>query len=155
MREILKYDPDTGRFTWLITKGRRAKAGNVAGYRDAKGYMRVEIDDRSYKLHRLAFLYMTGSWPPDQVDHRDNDKANNAWENLRAANNVGNNANIPVQKNNKLGVKGVHRAGGKYRACIRVGGKLVHLGYFETPEQAGAAYASAAREYFGEFARAS
>lgn len=149
LKALLTYDPLTGLFTWNRTSG-KAIAGAVAGSVKASGYRTIGIAGRVYKAHRLAWLYMTGSWPSEEIDHCNTDTDDNRWENLREATRSQNNANRNT--NNPLG-RGVHPNGNGYRACIKVHGKLHHLGTYAKPEDAQAAYAMAARKFFGEFAR--
>jgi hypothetical protein len=136
------------------------RANDVAGTVTKKGYIHIGIGGRYYKAHRLAWLMMTGSWPESQIDHRDLDKSNNRWGNLRLATNTQNTANVGARSHNVCGLKGVHsittRHGkfGGWRAQIRVSGKLIHLGVFDTALAAHEAYELASREYFGDFARA-
>jgi hypothetical protein len=103
-------------------------------------------------------LVVTGEWPSKQIDHKNLKRADDSFLNLREATQTQNSGNQRVQKNNRLGIKGVgayqnkYRAP-RYRARIRVNGRLVHLGYFSTPAEANVAYAVAAQKHFGEFAR--
>jgi hypothetical protein len=117
--------------------------------------MYLWIKGRKYSASRCAWLYMTGAWPVDQVDHIDRDRMNNRWRNLREADNSLNQVNTGLRSDNKTGFKGVYwvEAKGKWRARVGVRGRDVHLGYFNTAEEASAAYFKAARLYFGEFAR--
>ena len=160
LRGLLAYDPETGEFTWRVRVSNAVKSGMSAGTIGKKGYVAVGIAGRYYKAHRLAWLYMTGSWPEDQIDHRDLDKANNAWGNLRLATNAQNTANVGRRRRNASGFKGVHRVKekdgslGGWRAQIRVNNRLIHLGVFKAAEEASVAYKEAARRHFGEFARA-
>lgn len=151
LRELLHYDPETGVFTRLCGRcaGRRAGALNETGYRH------VYADGVLYLEHILAWLYMTGEWPDDEVDHWDLDKSNNRWGNLRQATSSQNQMNHPIKKTNTSGHKGVHWAphAGKWRAQIRISGVGHHLGYFATAEEASAAYAQAAKLRHGAFAR--
>lgn len=158
LRELLSYDPETGVFRWRVYRARNARAGDVAG-RIIKaapdkggGYRSIGIDGSEYLAQRLAWLHMTGEWPPAQVDHENRNRDDNAWRNLRDATRSQNQANRPAQANNTSGFKGVafHKGAGRWRATL---GKR-HLGLFDSPEQAHAAYAEAARGAFGEFARA-
>jgi len=107
--------------------------------------------------HRLAVLYMTGSWPENLVDHADGDGLNNRWPNLRDADKSQNGANRGADIRNKLGVKGVRRdpRSGKFSAAINKNGKQSYLGSYATAEEASRAYQAAAAEAFGIFARAS
>ncbi len=113
------------------------------------------VAGKMYKAHRLAWFYMTGEWPPDQIDHIDGDRDNNRLVNLRKATNAQNGANARLSKNNSSGFKGVSfdTSVGRWRASIRRNRQLHYLGFFNTPEEAHAAYASAAVQLFGEFAR--
>ena len=99
---------------------------------------------------------MTGDWPKDQIDHRDGDPLNDAFDNLREATNAENCRNRSVKVTNRLGIKGVSKAVGKrhgYQTAICVDGKKKYLGYFKTPELAKAAYDAAAARVHGAFAR--
>ena len=147
LRELLAYDPETGE--WLDNAHRARR--NID-----HGYLRIKIDGQRYYAHRLAFLYVTGEWPPQNIDHKDMDGLNNKWNNLRLATKMQNGANRGAQKNNRSGVKGVSFCAttGKWRADIQSDGKGINLGRFDTVSEAGNAYAAAAREVFGEFARA-
>ena len=70
LRRRLDYDPETGVFTWRITVNSRAIAGETAGTKNGLGYHQLTLDRKIYLAHRLAWLYMTGEWPKDQIDHR-------------------------------------------------------------------------------------
>ena len=84
LKELLNYDPATGVFTWLVSRG-RVKASSVAGHVHSRGYIVIMVDGRRHLAHRLAFVYMTGTFPDDQVDHINEIKADNRWINLREA----------------------------------------------------------------------
>jgi len=155
LRSILHYDPETGVFTWLKSRGRQ-KAGSVAGSTNKEtGRVTVIIDRRKIKAHRLAVLYMTGAWPENDVDHKDVDPSNNAWVNLRPATVGQNHQNKKLQTTNFVGLAGVYapKHTRKFRAEIRTGGKARHLGYFKTPEEAHAAYLAAKQELHPFFIR--
>ncbi len=156
LREVLAYDPDTGVFTWRVARGRQS-AGAVAGSLNGSGYLLIRIDRRSYPAHRLAFVYMTGAWPENEIDHMNLDRADNRFENLREATHSQNMANGRRRSNNTSGLKGAHwrKRNRRWQAQIRVAGRKKHLGYFDTPEEANAAYREAATQHFGKFARAS
>jgi hypothetical protein len=154
LRELLAYDAKTGLFTSLTKRGNQA-AGAIASSVDGKGYIRVKLDGRDYRAHRLAWLYTYGVWPRDQIDHIDMVRTNNALLNLREATNSLNNANRGVARNNKSGLKGVRFDVGrrKWRAEIKKNGSAIHLGRFATAGEAATAYAAAASIHFGNFAR--
>lgn len=156
LRLIVRYDPETGKFFWLReTKNHIGKVGCEAGSIMVTGYAKIAIDGRDYKAHRLAWLWMTGEWPKDRIDHKNRNKSDNRWENLREATCTENKANQVVSKNNKLGVKGVKfdKKSRNYSATIRKHRHSYFLGKFSTIDDAKRAYAEAAINLFGEFAR--
>ncbi|MFP5513408.1 MAG: HNH endonuclease signature motif containing protein [Alphaproteobacteria bacterium] len=156
LRELLDYDPKTGVFTWAISAAKRIKVGQVAGVINDQGYVVIKIDGRMHRAHRLAFLYMTGAFPVGEIDHEDRNRSNNRWGNLREATGTQNQGNTGIRSNNSSGHKGVSwsRKNGKWLANICVNGRTKHLGLFEDVNDAAAAYARAAEEYFGDFAHA-
>lgn len=136
LKSILEYDPNNGNFKWLKSLGPRSKIGSVAGSLNNENYLHIKINGKRYKAHRLVFLYMTGEWPKDQVDHINNIRYDNRWCNLREAVNTENTYNYKVKKNNKLGVKGVYFYRGKYRAQIQIEGQKIYLGEFNSLHEA-------------------
>lgn len=153
LRSLIRYDPDTGVFVWLVTRARGARAGGMAGSLDKRGYRNIKVCGRRHFAHRLAFLYMTGRHPVRQIDHKNTVHDDNRWDNLREAGPSENTHNRPAQSNNASGFKGVSKKRSRWRAVIRHKGKQQFLGVFETPEQAHAAYVIAAKSIYGEFAK--
>jgi len=154
LKELLNYDPGTGLFTWLATskRGGHAKAGAVAGCL-SHGYPVIRIDGQLYGAHRLAILYMTGKWPANEVDHRNMDRADNRWANLREVTRSENMRNRRRRPDNATGFKGVQRNGRNFQAVIEINGKRICRGTFTTAAAAHEAYGNAALELHGEFAR--
>lgn len=153
--DALSYDHESGVFRYRRNgRGRFARAGAIAGTFDARGYRTITIAGTNHKAHRLAWLYFYGAWPHGVIDHIDGDKANNAIANLRVCAQKQNCANAKTSANNKSGFKGVCRVGMRWRAQIHEGGQRFHLGYFDTPQEAHAAYVADAERRFGVFARA-
>lgn len=155
LRKQLHYDPDTGEFRWLTKPHRNGgtRKNNPAGYLNA-GYRFIRLNGRQYPVHRLAWLYMTGSWPTEQIDHRDCNRENNRWENLREATHSQNSMNRGRMKPHRMKGTWYNRRQGKYVAEIYKDKERRCLGYFETELEAHQAYMAAATELFGEFARA-
>jgi hypothetical protein len=158
LREVPSYDPETGVFTWRVRPSPRSRvrAGDVAGVVGPDGYRIITIEGVSYYAHRLAMLYMNGEWPEHDTDHRNLNRDNNKWGNLRAATDQQNAANRPRIKISRSGLKGViwYKRDQRWMARIKVNNRLIFLGYFDDPKDAHSAYFSAAERYFGEFARA-
>jgi len=157
VKALLDYDPATGVFTWRETvRGRNTVAGAVAGCVSQKtGYRSVGIDGGKQRANRLAWFWMTGQWPERLVDHENGVKNDDRWDNLRHATKGQNNSNSRLKSNNRSGYKGVvyRKSMGKWTAQITVKRMHKHLGTFDTPEAAHAAYVSAANRDHGEFAR--
>lgn len=155
LRAVMHYDPSTGVFTWRFTSRGGRKAGAIAGRSSGTGYWQICIDRKYFYAQRLAWLYVTGEWPPFEIDHEDLNKTNNRFSNLRRATDLQNQGNRGANRNNACGIKGVRYLPktGMWQARITDGGKGRHLGNYSTSEQAARAYATAAQEKFGQFAR--
>lgn len=144
LREILHYDPDTGIFRWRISPTPRVKIGQIAGHtqRMRPGYSRrrIVLGTRDYKSSQLAWLYMTGEFPPLKVDHINTDPMDNRWINLRLATTAQNGWNVGLRPNNTTGLIGVgyDKQRKKWRASVHI-----YLGRFDTPEAAHEAYKKA------------
>jgi hypothetical protein len=151
LKEILEYNPDTGVFTWKKTVCNRVVVGNVAGHKTNWGYISIKIQGKHYQAHRLAYLYMTGKFPENDIDHINHIKDDNIWANLRDATGSQNQANKVKQKNNTSGYKGVNWHRNKWRAQISYMNKTMDLGYYTTPQEAAEAYKKKATELYGEF----
>jgi len=142
LRSLVSYDPETGEFIRLST-------GSAISVRpDSEGYVGFSVAGQKDRAHRWAWLYMTGEWPLEDIDHIDGVRSNNAFRNLRAVSRVTNSQNQRrARSNNKTGLLGAHwhAAAGKFTAQISVRGKRTHLGLFATAEDAHAAYVEAKR----------
>ena len=153
LKHLMHYNPETGVFTRLITTNPRAKAGTIAGTKTSDGYLTVQIEGQPYRLHRLAFLYMTGELPPDElvVDHINQVRHDNRFFNLRIGTHAENLQNVRGANdwlNRTSKHRGVHwdSKRGKWFAQIAVNGKKRFLGRFESEEAALLAYESARDE---------
>lgn len=147
LKELLHYCPDTGVFTRRVRTSNRVHVGDVAGNRHCAGYWEICLGGKKHLAHRLAFLYMTGEWPKEHVDHINSDRNDNRWANLRAATNSENMQNVRVaREDNQSGLLGAHRNRRRYFAKIRVDGKTRRLGSFGTAQEAHDAYMAAKKE---------
>lgn len=143
VREMLDYDPETGVFR-RKTAWRR---GRAVGASDGR-YLVMSIDRRKVYLHRLAWLYMTGRWPENKIDHINGDPADNRFSNLREASDEINSQNLRSAKaRNATGLLGVSRKRHRYEARIYFAGRQVRLGVFDAPEEAHSAYVEAKRKF--------
>lgn len=150
---MLHYDPETGIFIWRVRRG-KGLVGSVAGQLRPSGYVEIGINGRRCTAGRLAWLYVTGEWPAAEVDHRDLDRANNRWSNLRAATRAQNAQNRRLPSTNTSGLRGAwwNKSAQKWESAITFERQRHHLGVFDTAEAAHVAYMAAAAERHGEFA---
>jgi len=144
LKELFEYSPDTGDFIRRVSVNKRFKVGTIAGCVDNSlngGYNRIKIDGRLYRAHRLAFLYMTGEMPKDQVDHINHIRTDNRWKNLVASTKLENSRNQSKHITNTSGHTGVYwrKDIGKWMAFIRIDGKPKSLGRFNDINDAAAA----------------
>jgi len=153
LKELLHYDPVTGIFTWLISQSNRVKVGDIAGGISKRGYFVIRIHNIINYSHRLAWFYVYGINPIDEIDHINMIKIDNRIANLRQANSSENKINKGLQSNNTSGYKGVcwckqHR---KWVARCYAEGKPKHLGLFDNKIDAYTAYVCFAKQQHGEF----
>jgi hypothetical protein len=149
LRELLCYDTETGVFTRRVASGYRGchRAGMVLGT-PSHGYLQVSVSGRRYQAHRLAWLYVHGTWPANEIDHINGVRSDNRIANLRALTHAENGQNLRRAKShNKSGMLGIRwrDESRQWQARICVGGKTTYLGKFSTPEEAYAAYIDAKR----------
>jgi HNH endonuclease len=163
LKSILHYNPETGVFTWMERPELKGKAkmfntkwaGKKAGSIHKKyRYITIRIGNKSYRSHRLAWLYVYG-YMPIEIDHKDNIRHHNWIKNLRPATRSQNNQNrIKHNKNNQNKLLGVtfDNVNCKYRAQITINRKNIPIGRFNKPEEAHQAYLEAKRKLhpFGE-----
>lgn len=155
LRRLFTYEPETGILRSRLKRGRHGPVSIVGNFSIGNGYMLVCIDHVHYMAHRLVWKMVTGDEPTAQIDHRDGDKVNNRWANLRPVTNGQNIQNSKIRVDNGSGAKGVcwdawHR---KWAAYISVNGQQFKLGRFDQKDHAISARASAERKMHGEFAR--
>ena len=137
LKELLNYNEDTGVFTNLTCR-QRARPGDVSGSISGKGYRQIYVDGKSYQGHRLAWLYVYGSFPAGSIDHRDRDKLNNRICNLRDVSHAVNMKNMTKYRNNKSGTTGVYWNKSKmsWEAAAGVDGRIKYLGRYKDKDYA-------------------
>lgn len=148
LRELLHYDAETGIFTRRV--GRKGfRVGGVAGS-DNNGYRIIVIDYKMYRSHRLAWLYMTGNWPTDMLDHINGTRNDNRFANLREATRGENMQNVHKAHNDNKssGLLGVtfDKSQGKFMARITLNGESQYIGRYTTSKEAHQAYLAVKRE---------
>jgi hypothetical protein len=176
LRQLLRYDPDTGKLFWLpravdffagggaggakvaAARWNKAYAGHETfRQRDTHGYPQGQILKSRHRAHRVIWAMQTGAWPEHEVDHVNGDRTDNRWQNLRLATHAENLRNMRRPSDNTSGAKGVSfkKDRGLWRAYITLNGRCRHLGYFANLTDASNAYAAASAELHGTFGRAS
>lgn len=153
LKTFLEYDPLTGIFTWIKPTSRRVSIGQKVTCQSNWGYVHIGLLGKRHKAHRLAWLYMTGEWPEDGIDHRNGIRNDNRWLNLRPASKAQNGFNSKTPVTNTTGFKGVYRSGKRFRAQLKINGSHTHLGCFGSPEEAYSIYCAAVEQHRGEFGR--
>lgn len=155
LKSTLHYSVITGQLYWLKSPANNVKAGSVGGYLRKDGYRKIKVSGKCYLAHRLAWFWVTGEWPINEIDHVNGIKDVNQWLNLREATDSQNRCNTGLPSNNKSGFKGLYwnKATKKWRAHIMINKKQKHLGSFDDIEAAYAERIKAEKELHGEFAK--
>ncbi len=149
LKQCLHYDPCTGAFTWIIKKRGTRGIFSHAGRLRNDGYIGICIDYKSYMAHRLAWLYVYGKFPVEQIDHANGVRTDNRLENLRCATNAENQRNRCLQKNNTSGVNGItwYKPTNRWCAKIQIDCVTINLGYFKNKSDAVQARMSANKSH--------
>lgn len=151
--ENVHYDPETGIMVWIKPAPRRVVGNPVGNMRITSGYIECIVCGEFWRMNRLVWFYMTGQKPPDDriVDHKDKNRSNNRWKNLRLATDGQNQVNSDRWGEYRCIQKRVGRHGTTYRVRIRHREDSRNLGTYDTIEEARAVFRAAALEQYGEF----
>jgi hypothetical protein len=135
LKQLLHYNPDTGKFTRL-TKWGRQQIGDEPGCKSKFGYRYIGVEGKGYTAYRLAWLYVYGNFPAGDIDHINRDPTDDRIENLRSVSHSTNLHNT-FHRNPKSGHKGVYKTKeNRWQTRIRINYKMHHLGTFATIEEA-------------------
>lgn len=156
IKDIFDYSPETGELRWKFRLSKRVQLHAVAGSFDDQGRIKIGIRGRDYFAHRIIWVWMTGKWPTKEVDHINENKADNRWTNLRQATPSQNHRNRGMQRNNTTGYKGVTFV--KSRNCyiggVKLNGKRYNCGpTFKTAKEAYEAVCALAKKLHGEWSK--
>ena len=151
LRELLHYDPETGVFTRKVATSNSVKVGDVAGSPSSNEYINIRVHGRLQKAHRLAWLYVHGTWPTEDIDHVNRDRTDNRLLNLREATRQENMHNTSKLSSNKSGHPGVHWDIKANKWCAQIGHnrRSTYLGQFADIEDAVAARKAGELKYWG------
>jgi len=149
LKQLLAYDPGTGVFVRKTTRASNAQLGDVAGWVNERRYRLIKIDNITHRVHRLAWLYVYGKFPTNEIDHINHDRSDNRIANLREATSHENSLNKELQARNTSGVNGVtwRKMEKKWCAQIGVNGETLHLGRFINFDDAVVARKAADKKY--------
>lgn len=154
LRELVRYDPDTGVLYREKVTGGKVKVGDVVGSSHSEGYIECCIGTVKDYAHRFIWLYVYGHWPRGTIDHINRNRSDNRLCNLREATYTENNHNKSISKNNTSGCPGVYwsERDGKHRVQITIQRKNIYIGSFKCKEEAIAARKAAESKYYSTFA---
>ena len=113
---ILEYDKEEGYFYWLEEKQGRDLT-RPAGTRTDTGYGTININGIIYSMSRLAWFYMNGSWPSQEIGYKDGNPNNCSWDNLISISNKERLSNFKV-KNESLSKPNIIDYIGRYKATF-------------------------------------
>lgn len=154
LKQILNYDKESGIFTWKVDISRKVKCGDIAGsLHEATGYVIITYKNNKIRAHRLAWAFVNGKWPEKQIDHKNNDRSDNRYENLREATIQQNMFNRIIPSNNTSGIKGVYfiPKSNKWGASVWYNYQRFYLGSFDEIEEARQVVTEKRKELHGDF----
>ena len=143
--DLLRYEEETGNLLWKTNRGGKTKSGAVAGCLNTSGYVQVYIDNTPYYAHRIIYALINKQKSIKFIDHIDGNRSNNRLSNLREVSSIVN------AQNNKARGTTLSRDG--WCSSITTNYQQKHLGYFDTEEEAHAAYLAAKKIYHPEARR--
>jgi len=152
IREKFDYDSISGALT-------RKKYQKKVGWIENTGYRRIEIDGEKYLASFIIWMWMTGKEPIESIDHKNGNRSDDRWINLREANGRQNRWNSKTPTNNQSGIKGVYRdkrcSKKPWVASITANHERIVLGWFSTLQEAKTARTTVENTHHGKFRRTS
>jgi hypothetical protein len=150
VRTLFSYETDTGILRWNVNR-QKVYVGKIAGTAKGNGYLAVMINRKKYYVHRVIWLFVTGENPKGILDHKNGKRDDNRFENLREATNQLNTVNS-TRPASKSGFRGVRKSwNNTWSASIKLNGRPMNLGAFDSKEKAYEAYREACKKHFGSF----
>lgn len=144
LRALMHYNPETGEFSRRVHLSNRSRGISAIGNKHSQGYIIICVDGKPLRAHRLAWLYVYGEWPKEQIDHINGIRNDNRIANLRDITHIENKRHrVAAVKPGRLLGAGFHKATGRWSSQITANYKKIHLGYFKTEREAHEAYLAA------------
>ena len=149
LRQLLRYEPETGRLYWKKKTSNRVKIGDEVSTVNAYGYVVVGILSCRVPAHRVAWAIYHGKWPNGEIDHINGNRSDNRISNIRDVQPTQNKQNMQMYKNNKSGCTGIfyNKINKNWRARITVDKKVIEIGSFTNLNDAIAARKEAEAKY--------
>ena len=154
LKELVIYRAEDGSFVW--NKGRPgAGGGKPCGSLKPSGYVLIRLDGKFFRAHRLAWFYIHGEWPADEIDHINGNRSDNRICNLRVASRSRNSCNKPMRKDNQTGAKSVlyFKDWGAYYVRFNLNKTTYNFGPFTSFDEAKVVAIEKRKEAHGEFFR--
>ena len=150
VRKLFHYDAESGMLLWRNGNGRNVKPWQEAKAKNANGYYTAKINGKSYLTHRLAWLYVYGEFPKEDIDHKNRIRNDNRLCNLRAVSRTDNCQNISLPSHNKSGHIGVSwfKSHNCWTVYVKVNKKNKWLGYYKNLDDAIAARKEGEKQYY-------
>ena len=158
MEQKLKLDAETGKLFWIQPPKRHPdligkEAGCLQKGRENKNYWVVQVDGKKYKRSHIVFYLANGYWAIPCIDHINGNSTDDRPTNLRQATSTQNAWNHKKRARRIQLPIGVRKlVSGKFQARIGYFGKQIHLGSFQSPDEAAAIYQLKRKELYGQFA---
>lgn len=151
LKSIILYEPLTGMFIWRYKEACPSfkRGGRISNCVEKDGYIQIRISGKSFKAHRLAFLYITGEWPKEQVDHINGIRRDNRWCNIRECTPRENMFNMRACVDGKI--KGIRKKNKSYEVTLRINGIPTYLGSYKNLEDAVKTIRAAREKYHKDF----
>jgi hypothetical protein len=140
VRELLRYESETGQFYWRVDRTNATRAGMSAGSINGTGYVYIKVLGKRRTAHRLAWFLVHGDWPCGVIDHINGDKLDNRLANLRVVTKRQNGQNMQRHRTGRLVGASYHKPSKRWQSRIKVQGTERSLGYYDTEQEAHQAY---------------
>jgi len=150
VKKIFYYDAESGMLLWRNGNGRNVNPWQQANSLNSSGYYAVKIQNKSYRVHRLIWLYVNGKFPDGDIDHKNRIRNDNRLCNLRDVSRTDNAQNISLPKHNKSGHIGVSwiKSHNCWTVYVKVNKKNKWLGYYKNLDDAVAARKAGEKQYY-------